>query len=334
MSESAQTPTRVDVIVVNYKSAGLTIDAVHSLESDRNLPELSLRVVVVENASGDARALREGLAGMDHVHLIEAPRNGGFSYGNNLGFKHCFESEQPPEYFMLLNPDTRAEPGAIAELCRFLRETPKAGICGSSLQNGDGSEWPIAFRFPTLLSEVEQGVCWGPVTKLLRPWVVAKTMGKQPEKVDWLPGAAMMIRASLIRELGGMDENYFLYYEETDFCLKAARAGFESWYVPQSRVMHISGQSTGVTGAGEDERRYPAYWFESRRRYFTKNYGVRYAALTDLVYLASAGLGYVKSMVQRRRKHAPLFAYDVIRHSPCFPANRQCDDESAYRAPL
>ena len=84
----------------------------------------------------------------------------------------------------------------------------------------------------------------------------------------------MMIRPSVLACIGGMDENYFLYFEETDFCYRAKQAGFPTWYVPESRVMHIMGQTTTVTDISAGPRRLPGYWFESRRRYFAVTYGI------------------------------------------------------------
>lgn len=333
MSDNKQSEnrSRVLVIIVNYKSAKLTLDAVAALDADHADPSLELRVVVIENNSGDAGALRAGLAARSHVHLVEAPKNGGFAYGNNLGFEYGYQSGFDPHFFMMLNPDTRASPGAIAELCRFIETRPNVGLVGSSLQNEDGSDWSIAFRFPSILGEIEQGVRFGPVSRLLNSWVVARPMGVVPERVDWLPGAALMARREVIDRVGGMDECYFLYYEETDYCLKATRAGFECWYVPSSRVTHISGQSTGVTKRGEEPERYPPYWFESRRRYFTKNHGLLYASATDIAFSVSAVAGWLKSKLLGRPDSTPLFAYDVLRHSPWLPRNRRCPPEQSYR---
>lgn len=334
MSSKQQTSnarTSVQVIIVNYKSAALTLKCIDSLAVEHENPDLELSIVVVENASGDTEALRTGLATRPPVHLIDAPQNGGFAYGNNLGFKHAFAKETPPDYFFMLNPDTEVRPGAISTLCRFLAKRPEAGMAGSGLENADGSDWPIAFRFPSLLGELEQGLRLGVVSKLLERWQVAKTMTKQAEEVDWLPGAAILVRRELIEKVGGLDEKYFLYYEETDFCMKAKRAGYSIWYVPESRVMHIAGQSTGVTTPEGDVARHPGYWYESRRRFFAKNYGLPYAAASDLVFATFAGLGWLKSKVQRRPDAALWHLYDVMRHSPVIASsNRQCEPEETY----
>jgi N-acetylglucosaminyl-diphospho-decaprenol L-rhamnosyltransferase len=149
----------------------------------------------------------------------------------------------------------------------------------------------------------------GPVMRLLDRWAVAQPMSQlAAQQVDWICGASMMIRESVFEAIGGLDEGYFLYFEETDFCLRAHRAGFTTWYVPQSRVMHIGGQSTGVTERNTAPRRLPAYWFESRRRYFTKAFGLGHAMAIDLVVLATYPLGWLKRLALRQRHQSvPYF---------------------------
>lgn len=318
---------RVLVIIVNYKSAKLTVDCIRSLESERQ--GLDLRIVVVENASGDSAYLRQALT-QEHVTLLLAERNGGFAYGNNLGIRYAYENDFIVDYFHLLNPDTRANPGAVQKLVEFLDAHPDAGLAGSSIQNEDGSEWPIAFRFPTLASEIDRGMDFGIVTRLLDRWVVSRTMGKQPEPIDWVPGASLMLRREMVEAIGGLDEEYFLYYEETDFCLKAHRAGYSCWYVPESRVMHIAGQSTGVTRRDGKGIKPPDYWYESRRRFFTKNHGPRYAALTDLALCMATGLGDIKRLVKGIEPKSADTIPQVLRQSTFFARNRGTTPEKAY----
>jgi GT2 family glycosyltransferase len=136
------------------------------------------------------------------------------------------------------------------------------------------------------------------------------------ERVDWLPGASMMVRRTVFDAIGLMDEDYFLYYEETDFCLQAARAGFETWHVPSSRVMHIAGQSTGVTGKQSVKRRLPGYWFESRTRYFMKNHGRLYSAATDVAWAAAFAMWRVRRKLQGKvDEDPPNMLWDLLRHS-------------------
>jgi GT2 family glycosyltransferase len=248
-----------------------------------------------------------------------APKNGGFAYGNNLGIERAY-ALGTPSYVYLLNPDAQVRPGAIGALVRFLEGHPEVGIAGSSFENPDGSDWPIAFRFPTLISELNEGLEFGIVTRLLKPWIVVRHMTRFTEVVDWICGASMMIRPEVFAAIGGLDENYFLYFEETDFCRRAREAGFPTWYVPESRVMHIGGQSTAVTDL--KRKRLPAYWFESRRRYFAVTFGIVHAIAIDVVAVIAHFLGTLKRIMQRRQRTAvPYFIRDLVHHSVIWKRN-------------
>ncbi|MBR0685647.1 glycosyltransferase family 2 protein [Bradyrhizobium manausense] len=319
------TPPDVVVAIVTYKSADLTVACIRSIEVERAASKLAISVVVVDNVSGDAPAIAQSIAD-NHwgswVRLVVAPKNGGFAYGNNVAIREAAQMG-PPRYCHLLNPDTELRSGAIDTLVSFLDQNRSVGIAGSSFENLDGSDWPIAFLFPTLLSEVEAGFQTGLVSRILSRWVVARQMSKNAERIDWVPGASMMVRWTVVEKIGGLDENYFLYFEETDFCHRSSQAGFQTWYVPASRVMHIAGQSTKVTERDAKVKRLPAYWFESRRRFFATTYGLRYAMATDLAALAAHGLGLLKRLLLGRGHEAvPHFMRDLWTYSVLRPANR------------
>ncbi len=124
-----------------------------------------------------------------------------------------------------------------------------------------------------------------------------------------------MIRREVFEAVGLLDEAYFMYFEEVDFCLRAARAGWRCWYVPASRVVHLVGQSSGVTDPRLRKRR-PAYWFESRRRYFVKNHGAVVAMLADAAWAAGFAVWRVRRFLQRRQDNdPPKLLLDFIRHS-------------------
>jgi N-acetylglucosaminyl-diphospho-decaprenol L-rhamnosyltransferase len=301
---SPQRPPSMLVVIVNYRTADLVVNCLRSLAPEvAALP--NTRVVVVENCSGDdsVETLSAAIAteGWGHwATLMPAERNGGYAYGNNVAIRPALASDNPPDYVLLLNPDTQVYGNALKALQDFMDTHPTAGIAGSSFTEVDGSNWPIAFRFPTILSELDSGLRLGLVNKLLDNWQTVQIMDDQQRQVDWLPGASMCIRRQVFEAIGLMDEDYFLYYEETDFCLQAQRAGWGCWYVPESRVMHIAGQSTGVTVRNAQPKRLPTYWFESRRRFFVKNYGLLYAAIADLVWMVAFALWRGRRLLQRK----------------------------------
>jgi N-acetylglucosaminyl-diphospho-decaprenol L-rhamnosyltransferase len=323
----------VAVVIVTYRTADLTIACLRSVQEERQASkEITVRAIVVDNASGDAAVIRPALEAegwQSWVTLIEAPVNGGFAYGNNLGVQHAY-AEKRPDYVYVLNPDTEVRPGAIGSLVRFLEASPQVGIAGGSFEHLDGRIWPIAFRFPTIFSELSHGLQIGIVSRLLQRWTVAWPMIQLTQPIDWICGAAMMIRPAVFDRIGGFDENYFLYFEETDFCNRARRAGYATWYVPESRVMHIMGQSTKVTDEKAVLQRFPAYWFQSRRRYFVVTFGVLHAMVIDLVAVLANCLGLMKRLALRRPS-VPYYIRDLISHSVLWPRNRSVPAVRCFR---
>jgi N-acetylglucosaminyl-diphospho-decaprenol L-rhamnosyltransferase len=316
-------PVRVQVAIVNYRTGGLAVDCLRSL-----WPEVQAcpgtQVTVVDNCSGDGSAeviasaiAAEGWSGWAQLH--RAPVNGGFSYGNNQVVRPALASSNPPDYFWLLNPDTQIQPGALRVLVDFMQTHPQVGIAGSSFLLGNGELWPYAFRFPSVWSELANGLRLGIVGKLLKNHVGLRRMGSEAEQVDWLPGASMLVRREVFEAVGLMDEGYFLYFEETDFSLAARRAGWQTWYVPQSCVQHFVGQSTGVSGHHAALKRRPQYWFDSRRRYWVKNHGRAYAALTDVVWALAFSTWKLRNLIQRKpADYPPYFFGDLLRNSALF----------------
>jgi N-acetylglucosaminyl-diphospho-decaprenol L-rhamnosyltransferase len=327
----------IAVIIVTYRTASLAIEALGSVAGERAISGLSVRAIVVDNSSEDLPRIAQSVEAHDWsswVTLVASPKNGGYGYGNNLGIRHACACGVPA-YVYLLNPDAQVRPGAVGTLVDFLERHPNVGIVGSGFDTGDGSDWPIAFRFPSLLGEVDTGLQFGPATRLLQRWVVARRMPNIPQQVDWISGASMLIRPEVLIATAGFDENYFLYFEETDLCYRARKAGFTTWYVPASRVMHIGGRSTSVTGPQSGSQRLPAYWFASRRRFFAVTYGIRHAMVIDVCALLAHLLGHLKRVLQgRRRRGVPHYIRDLLRHSVLWPRNRQFPQPHGFVPPV
>ncbi len=316
------------VVIVNYKTPDLAIDCLRSIEAEiRAIGDA--RVCLTDNLSPDdsAARLQAALAANHWAGWCEfrpLPRNGGFAYGNNAGIADFLKSSDSPRFVLLLNPDTIVRPGAIGELIRYLEAHPNVGIAGSRLEDPDGSPQRSAFRFPGIASEWETGIRLGIVSKLLRGKLVAPQVVDHQIATDWVAGASMLVRREVFEKIGLLDEAYFMYYEEVDFCLRARRAGFECHYVPASRVVHLVGQASGVTDKTKANRRRPAYWFESRRRYFAKNHGLIYAAITDLVFAVGFALWRARRWLQRKPDEDPAqFLGDFIRNSVWFKGRPQ-----------
>jgi GT2 family glycosyltransferase len=151
---------------------------------------------------------------------------------------------------------------------------------------------------------------------VLSSYIIAPGMPSAPEKVDWVSGASMMVRREVFEKIGLLDAAYFMYYEETDFCLRAARAGFECWYVPQSRIIHLVGQSSGVTGAQKAAKRRPKYWFDSRKRYFSVNHGWLTAQAANLLWLSAYPVGRIWERIRGKpNENPPMLWWDFLRYN-------------------
>lgn len=317
------------VVVVNYRTADLTIDCLRSLRAEVEGID-GARVVVTDNASGDdsvdrlrATVHENGWGGWVTVEPLE--RNGGFAYGNNAAIRPALESSDPPRYVLLLNPDTVVLPGAVKILLDFMEGHPDVGIAGSRLEERPGVPSVSAFRFPSVLGELEDGLRLGLATKLLARRSVWAPIPESSCQTDWLAGACMIVRREVFGAIGLLDERYFMYFEEVDFCLRARRAGWPSWYVPEARVIHLIGQSSGVTALDREARRKrrPAYWFASRRRFFLKNYGRARTLLADLTWATAYSTFRVRRFLQHKPDLDPRWLlWDFVRYN-LLPAQEQ-----------
>ncbi|MDD9939909.1 MAG: HAD-IIIC family phosphatase [Myxococcales bacterium] len=281
------------VIIVNYRAARLVCDCLDSLDAEVRARG-NTRVSVVDNPAGenDVEVIDKHISrrGYDWCDLLPQTRNGGFAYGNNAAIRRAEQGDHPPDYYLLLNPDTVVQPGALGALIDHMESHPQVGIAGSRLLEPDGTVADSVFRFPTIASELDDGLRTGPISRLLKDYLVARPVPEGPASADWLSGASFMVRREMLRDTGLMDEAYFLYYEEVDLCFRAKQNGWGIMYVPESRVIHLEGQSTGVSDPNQRARRLPPYWHESRTRFFRKSYGPLYAAATDVAWIGGHAL--------------------------------------------
>ncbi|NJO39598.1 MAG: glycosyltransferase family 2 protein [Cyanobacteria bacterium CRU_2_1] len=297
-------PPRLVIVVLNYRTPELTVDCLHSLINE--VPTVpGTQVVVVDNHSNDGSV--ERISGAiasqgwgDWVTFMPRDVNDGYAAGNNAAIRPALQSDNPPAYVLLLNPDTVVRPGAVKTLVDFMDAHPEIGIAGSRLEDLDGTPQRSAFRFPSIVSELDFGFRFGFLTKLLSRWIIAPPVSETQCRTDWVAGASMIVRKAVFDAVGLMDEKYFLYFEEVDFCLAANRAGYPCWYVPESRVVHFVGQSSGVTDTKRAPKRMPTYWFDSRRRFFVKNYGWWYAILTEIAWASGFVVWRLRRVIQRK----------------------------------
>jgi N-acetylglucosaminyl-diphospho-decaprenol L-rhamnosyltransferase len=312
----------ISIVTVNYRTPALVIDLIESIAAQRNtLPGINM--YIVDNASGDHSLglIAEHLAQKNYhwATLIPSPRNVGFSAGNNLALRKCLEGDGP-DFVWLLNPDTQLRPGAGTELLEFVKNNPSV-IAGSRLEDADATPQASAFNFPGVISEMCRGFGFGIMDRMFRQWVVVKPVSEVAEPCDWLAGASMLMSTATIRTVGYMDEDYFLYFEEVDYCLQAQRKKIQCWYVPISRVYHAVGASTKISDGRAKRPRIPAYWFDSRRRYFLKNRGAFALLAADILFMIGHSTWYLRKKMlpgagpEAIKKIPPYYFVDFLRHS-------------------
>ena len=172
--------------------------------------------------------------------------NGGFSYGNNAGIREALASADQVDYVMLLNPDTVARKEAIKALVEFMDGHPHVGIAGSLLEKVDGGVECSAHRIPSPLSELDFGARLGLLSRALQKYVVSSPLRTAAHSCDWVSGASLIMRRPVLEKIGLMDDGFFLYFEDCEYCFRARNAGWDIVHVPSARIIHLHGQSSQV----------------------------------------------------------------------------------------
>ncbi len=308
---------RLLTVLLNWRTPKMTLQAAEAALTA--LDGIDGALVIVDNASGDgseqlmANAVRA--SGWDRgpqaVRVLQSGRNGGFGAGNNFGIRAGLPDGSLPDYVYILNSDAFPAPDAIRALLTHLETHPDVGFAGSFIHGPDGVPHRTAFRFPSAAGEFEAQLRFGPVSRLLRRHIVAQPIPQATTRVDWLAGASLMMRRSVLDRIGLFDETFFLYFEETDLCRRAALAGWPTDYVVESRVTHIGSVSTGM----KTWQRIPGFWLDSRWHYFVKNHGRAYAVAATLAAVAGGVLWRARLLIQRKdRGDPPRYLRDMVAH--------------------
>lgn len=261
----------VSVVVVSYNTRQMTLACLSALYED--LGDVPAEVWVVDNASSDGSpdAIR---VRFPQVRLIANDRNVGFGVANNQAI-----AQASGEFVLLLNSDAFPKPGAVRVLVDYLRHNPRVGVVGPRLLNADGSLQTSCFRFPSPARAWLENL-WvsslfanHPVLGDYRSWA-----HDAEREVDWVIGACLLARREVCQQVGGFDERFFMYAEETDWQRRIRQAGWEIGFTPKAEVVHFGGAS----GAAEKPR-INRRFFESLDRYEQKHHG-----WTGLVLLRAA----------------------------------------------
>ena len=265
------------ILIVTWNVRDLLLRCLASVPAAAGL--LSYEIVVVDNASDDGtlEALREAFPG---VKVIANTQNRGFSGGNNQALATAVGA-----YLFLLNPDTELRAGAITALHHFLETHPQVGIVGPMLRYGDGSLQASRRRFPSLATLFSESTIiqeYLPYLPFFASFYISDHSPNERQTVDWIVGAAMFVRRAVYEQIGGLDEGFFMYSEELDWCRRAVAAGWQVAYEPAAEVVHFEGRSSKQVVPARHIR-----FFSSRVRYTRKYYGAFWAETLRLWLLAT-----------------------------------------------
>jgi hypothetical protein len=266
---------------------------------------MEMEVFVVDNGSmdGSGTAVRERFP---NVCLIENEKNLGFAKATNQGIQRA-----SGKYILLLNPDTEVKEGTIERFISFMDQHLEAGLVGAQLLNADGSKQNSIANFPSLATEL--------LNKSLLRWLFPKSFpGKEedysePIEVESVIGACMVVRREAMDQVGLLDEHYFLFLEETDWCYRMKRAGWKVYHVPQAEIYHFQGKS-----AEREKERARVEYFRSRYHFFKKNRGNLQWFILFIGLLIRLGFEYLAMivasiitlfMIKGWRKKLSIYAY-------------------------
>lgn len=301
----------VSVIIVNYGTADLALEAIASVLA----LEAAVRDIhIVDNASpgDDAVRLSQAIAARGwhgRVTLHAETVNHGFGRGNNLVIEALARQPAPPGKVFLLNPDARLENAAVTILSEFLDAHPQVGAAGARIEKPgpDGIPGPVtaAFRFPSLISIFEDAAAFGPVSRLCANRRVPLPPDLPTGPVDWVSGAAVMLRTEALRQVGAFDPEFFLYYEEVDLMRQLSATGWQTWYVAEALVIHAEGAATGVKSGQAERRRLPPYWYHSWQYYLRKNHGRAVALAGAAAWVLGAAMNHAITRIRGRAPATP-----------------------------
>ena len=229
----------ISIIILNYQTKNLVKYCIKGIKF-LNL-NLDYEIIVVDNVSNDGieEMIRENFS---EVKFIQAKKNRGYAAGNNLGIKSA-----RGKYILILNPDVVVLEGAIEKMYEFMETHPEAGLLGPRLNSPDGSLQETCYRFPKFFTPFFRrtflGKLWF-VKKHLDQFLMRDYDHQTARKVNWLQGSCLIARSKAIGEVGLLDERFFTYFEDTDWCKRFWQKNWEVWYLPEIEIIHYHGQAS------------------------------------------------------------------------------------------
>jgi N-acetylglucosaminyl-diphospho-decaprenol L-rhamnosyltransferase len=306
------------VVVVSWNVRDLLRRCLQSIDPRGGTVE----IIVVDNAStdGSPAMVRDEFP---HVRLVANEENRGFTAANNQGL-----ALSTGRSLLLLNPDTNVVGEALATMTAYLEAHPEVGALGPRLCYPDGSLQSSRRRFPTFTTALVESTViqeWWHDNRFLRRYYMLDTPDDRIQTVDWVVGACLLVRRAAYEQVGGLDEGFFMYSEEMDWCRRIKTAGWQVVYLPTATVVHHEGKSSEQVIAARH-----IYFQSSKLRYFRKHHGPLQATLLRAFLLISYGFQMVRESVKwllghkRSLRAERLRAYSqVLRSGLRIPAGQQ-----------
>jgi hypothetical protein len=277
----------LSILIVNWNTRERLIRCIESVLA--HTKEISFEVIVVDNASRDAsaEAVCNHFGGNREVTLLPQDKNLGFAQANNVAYQQA-----EGEYILLLNPDTEIRDEAFAKMIHFLESDSAIGVVGPKMSNPDGSIQPSCRRFPRLRDWLVTLVGLHRIIPL-RHYLMLDFNHQHQADVDQVMGASLMTKRSVIDQVGFLDNGFFLWFEEVDFCKRVRDAGYRVVFYPEAQVIHWGAQSFRQLGGFKRKR----YVIPSLLYYFKKHGHWWDILLLRIVIPVSLGIAWIRDRV-------------------------------------
>lgn len=300
---------RLSVVILNYGTPDLAIACAKSALAD--IAGLNAGIVLVDNASPDDSAAklshwRVTLPSEAPVEIVLSQKNTGYAGGNNIGIR-----AREAEFHVLLNSDALVRRGTFAAMLSAMDGDAGLGAVSPRLVDGEGREQPNRFRFHSPFGEFVEGSGLDVLHRLFRFAVVPIFPGEAAEP-RWISFPCVMLRRKMIDEIGLLDEGYFLYFEDCDYCRRAAKRGWRVDIAEKGEVAHFIGSSSKVEEKRLAGARLPVYYYAARTRYFRKWHGRSGYVAANLLWLLGRAVGNVRRLAGRAPPPAPAHKAEDI----------------------
>lgn len=294
-TSSSSVGPRFAVSIINYKTADMTIDCVKSVLADAQGHDV--QVVVVDNKSADgsveklgAWIAQDGVA--DRVKLVISDTNSGFSGGHNQGL-----TAAEADYYLVFNSDAVLHAGFFDAMTKAIAANPEAGLFSPRLQWDDGNVQVSQFRFHSPLGELIRSANTAQVTKLFNHRDVPLEPPANVSDIEWVTFACVLLNKKMIDDIGLMDDGYFLYFEDSEYCLRARRKGWKIALASDAVAVHYKGGSGPVKEQQAAMKRVPKYYYEARSRFLYQGFGTVGLIGANLYWHLGRGIAHARRLV-------------------------------------